>query len=154
MSCFINRSLFTQVLSLYGCWTFLKANKSLGFRTCCSSFWTCALGAGGPLNEVFCTGSAFTCTESAFFPNAAFVAGAEGVVVLEGVASLGTEGNVLESYWHCTALCLFCMSFIIWNTFTYHSVFCSLYCSLCSHRIYHLMYCLMWHSLLCLHSFY
>ena len=61
--------------------------------------------------------SAFTCTESACFAVAVVVAGAEGVVVLKGVASLGTVGIIMESYWHCTALHLFCMSFNIWNTF-------------------------------------
>ena len=75
--------------------------------------WTCAPGAGGPLHEVFCTGSAFTCTESACFAVTVVVAGVEGVVVLKGVASFGTVGIVLESYWHCTALHLFCMSFNI-----------------------------------------
>ena len=40
-------------------------------------------------------------------------AGAEGVMVLKGV----TVGVIPESYGHCTALCLFHMSFNIWNTF-------------------------------------
>ena len=60
--CFVNGSLFTEVLPLCGCWTFLKATKSPGFRTCYSSLWTCAPGAGGPLHEVFCTGNVCTCT--------------------------------------------------------------------------------------------
>ena len=116
MSCFVNGSLFTQVLPLCRCWTFLNANESLGFRTCCG-LWMCALGAGGPLHEVFCMGSAFTCTGSACFADAIVVAGADGVVVLKEVASSGTVRVVLELYWHCTALHLFHMSFSIWHTF-------------------------------------
>ena len=100
-----------------GCWTFLKANEFLGFRTCCSSLWTCALGAGGPLCEVFCMGSAFTCTGFACFSNAVVDVSAEGVVVLKGVAVSGTVGVIPESYWHCTALHLFCISLSIWNMF-------------------------------------
>ena len=69
------------------------------------------------LCEVFCMGSAFTCTESACFADTVVVAGVEGVVVLKGVAGLGTVGIVLESYWHCTALYLFHISFNIWNMF-------------------------------------
>ena len=116
MSCFINGSLFTQVLPLCRCWTFLKANESPGFRNCCSSLWTCAPGAGGPLCEVFCMGSAFACTGSACFDDAVVITGVKGVVVLKGVAGLETVGVVLESYWLCTALYLFHMSFNIWNT--------------------------------------
>ena len=116
MSCFVNGSLLTQVLPLCRCWTFLEANESLGFRTCCGNLWTCAPVAGGPLCEVFCMGSAFTCTGSACFADAVVVAGAEDVVVLKGVSVLGTVGIVLESYWHCTALHLFLMLFNIWNT--------------------------------------
>ena len=115
MSCFINGSLFTQVLPLCRCWTFLKANESLGFRTCCGSLWTCAPGAGGPLHEVFCKGSTFTCTGSACFADVIVITGAEGVVILKGVSVLGTVGIVLGSYWHCTALHLFHVSFNIWN---------------------------------------
>ena len=117
MSCFVNGSLFTQVLPLCRCWTFLKANESPGFRTCCGCLWTCALGAGGPLREVSCKGSAFTCTGSACFADAVVYAGAEGVVVLKGVAISGTVGVIPELYWHCTALCLFHMSFSIWIMF-------------------------------------
>ena len=117
MSCFINGSLFTEVLPLCGCWTFLKANVSLGFRTCCGSLWTCALGGGVPLHEVFCTGSAFTCTGFACFADVVVNADVEGVVVLKGVAISGTVGVIPESYWHCTALHFFCMSFSIWNMF-------------------------------------
>ena len=98
------------------CWTFLKANEFPGFRTCSGGLWTCAPSAGGPLHEVFCTGSAFTCAGSVCFADTV-VTGVEGVVVLKGVASSGTVGVVLESYWHCTALHLFCMLFNIWNTF-------------------------------------
>ena len=115
MSCFVNGSLFTEVLPLCGCWTFLKANESPGFRTCCGSLWTCALCAG--LHEVFCTGSAFTCTGSPCYVDVIVIAGVEGVVVLKGVASSGTVKIVLESYLHCTALHLFGMSFNIWNMF-------------------------------------
>ena len=33
MSCFVNGSLFTEVLPLCGCLTFLKANDSPGLQT-------------------------------------------------------------------------------------------------------------------------
>ena len=117
MSCFINGSLFTEVLPLCRCWNFLKANESQGFRTCCGSLWTCALGAGGPLHEVFCTGIAFTCTGFACFADTVVDAGVEGVVVLKVVAISDTVGVILELYWHCIALHLFCLSFSIWNMF-------------------------------------
>ena len=117
MSCFINGSLFTEVLPLCRCWTFLKANESLGLRTCLGGLWACARCAGGPLHEVFCTGGACTCTESTCFAVIAVIAGAEGMVVLKGVFISGTVGTVLELYWHCRALHLFCMSFRIWNMF-------------------------------------
>ena len=117
MSCLINGSLFIEVLPLCRCWTLLKANESPGFRTCCGGLWTYAPGAGGPLHEVFCMGSAFTCTGFACFADVAVIAGAEGVMVLKGVAISGTVGIVPELYWHCTALRLFHMSFSIWNTF-------------------------------------
>ena len=117
MSCLINGSLFTEVLPLCRCWTFLKANDSLGLRACCGGLWTCAPGAGGSLHEVFCMGSAFSCTGFACFAVTIIGAGAEGVVVLKGVSVSGTVGIIPELYWHCTALCLFHMSFNIWNTF-------------------------------------
>ena len=117
MSCFINGSLFTEVLPLCGCLTFLMVNESPGLKTCFSSLWTCAQCAGGPLCEVFCTGSVCTCTESTCFAVIAVIAGAEGVVVLKGVSISGTVGTILELCWHCTALHLFCMSFRIWKTF-------------------------------------
>ena len=116
MSCFINRSLFTEVLPLCRCWTFLKANKSPDLKTCFGSLWTCAQCAGGPLCEVFCTGSVCTCTEASCFAVIAVIAGADGVVVLKGVSVSGTVGTILELYWHCMALCLFHMSYIIWKT--------------------------------------
>ena len=116
-SCFVNGSLFTEVLPLCGCWTFLKANKSHGLRTCLCSLWTCAQCAGGPLHEVFCTGSACTYTESTCFAVVAVIASAEGVVVLKGVSVSGAVGTILQLYWHCTALHLFCMLPRIWNTF-------------------------------------
>ena len=94
--------------------TFLKANNSPGLRTCFGGLWTCAQCAGGPLHEVFCTG---TCTESICCTVIAVIAGAEGVVVLKGVSISGTVGTVLESYWHYMAVHLFCISFKIWNTF-------------------------------------
>ena len=100
MSCFINRSLFTEVLPLCGCWTSLKANESHDLKTCFGSLWTCAQCAGDPLCEVFCIGSACTCTGSTCF---AVIAFAEGV------------GTILELYWHCMALCLFHMSCRIWK---------------------------------------
>ena len=114
MSCFINGSLFTEVLLLCGCWTFLKANKCPGFKTYFGGLWTHAQYAGGPLHEVFC----MFCIPSACF----VVAGAEGVVVLKGVSISGTVGTVLELYWHCMALHLFCMSFRIWKTFDVWSI--------------------------------
>ena len=108
MSCFINGSLLTKVLPLCRCWTFLKANKSPGLKTCFSSLWTCAQCAGGPLHEVFVC----TCTESTC---SAVVAGAEGVVVLKGAFISGAVGTILELYWHCMALHLFQMSCRIWK---------------------------------------
>ena len=104
MSCFINGSLFTEVLPLCGCWTFLKVNESLGFRTCCNSLLTCALGVGGPLHEVFCTGSAFTCTGFACFADIAVIAGVEGVVVLKGVAISSTVGVASQEVYLPTLL--------------------------------------------------
>ena len=94
-----------------------KANESPGFKTCCGGLWTCALGAGGPICEVFCIPHAFTCTGSACFADTVIDAGAEGVVVLKGVAISGTVGVILESYWHCIAFHLFHLLFSIWNTF-------------------------------------
>ena len=127
MSCFINGSLFTEVLLLCGCWTYLKANKSPGLKTCLGSLWTCAQCAGGPLYEVFCTGSACTCTESTCFAVIAAIAGAAGVVGLKRVSISGIVSTTLQLNWHCTALHLFHMSFRIWNThLTYHLVFCIL----------------------------
>ena len=117
MSCFVNGSLFTEVLPLCGCWTFLKANESPGLRTHLSGLWACAQCAGGPLHEVFCTGSACTCTECTCYAVVALIAGVEGVVVLKGVSISGTVGTILELYWHYTALCLFYISFRIWNMF-------------------------------------
>ena len=131
MSCFVNWSLFTEVLPLYGCWTFLKANEFLSLRTCLDGLWTCAQCAWGPLHEVFCTGCACTCTESTYFAVVALIAGVEGVVVLKGVSVSSTVGTVLELYWYCMALHLFCVSFRIWNTLMYHLVCHSLYPSLC-----------------------
>ena len=116
MSSFINKSLFTEVLLLCRCWTFLEANDSPGLRTCFGGLWTCAQCAGGPLHEVFYTGSVCTFTESTCCAVVAVVAGVEGVVVLKGVSISGTMGTILELYWHCMALCLFHMSFSIWNT--------------------------------------
>ena len=110
MSCFINGTLFTEVLPLCRCWTFLKANESPDLRTCFGGLWTCAQCAGGPLCEVFCT----FCIPSACF---VVIAGAEGVVVLKGVSVSGTVGTIHEFYWHCMALHLFCMSFRIWKMF-------------------------------------
>ena len=109
--------LFTEVLPLCRCWTFLKAYESPGLRTLGSGLWTCAPGAGGSLPEVFCMGSAFICTGSACFAVAIVVTGTEGVVVLKGVADFRTVRIVLELYWHCTTLCLFYMSPSIWNVF-------------------------------------
>ena len=116
MSCYVNGSLFTEVLPLCGCWTFLKTNKSPGLQTSFGSLWTCAQCAGGPLSEVFCTGSACTCTESTHFAVIAIVAGVEDLVVLKGVSVSGAVGTVLGLYWHlqdledvgCTIQCTAC----------------------------------------------
>ena len=130
MSCFINGSLFTEVLPLCRCWTFLKANESLGLRTYLGSLWTCAECAGGPLCEVFCTGSACTCTESTCFTVISVIAGVEGVAVLKGVSVSGAVGT----YWNCTGT--------VW-------LFVFSVCHLGSgtHLTYHLVYCLLYHSL-------
>ena len=114
MSCFVTGNLFTEVLPLCGCLTFLKANDSPGLQTCFGGFWTCAQCAGSPLCEVFTC----TCTGSACFAVIAVVAGAEGVVVLKGVLFSGTVctvGIVLELYWYCMALCLCHRSCRIWK---------------------------------------
>ena len=103
---FLNGSLWVQTLIIVRYDKLLNVTSHLGTKYSVSVFC-----------EVFCMGSAFTCTGSACFAYAVVMAGVEGVVVLKGVASLGTVGVVLDSYWHCTALCLFCMSFNIWNTF-------------------------------------
>ena len=115
MSCFINGSLFTEVFPLCRCWTFLKANNSPGLRTYFGGLWTCAQCAGGPLHEVYCTGSVCTCTESTCYAVVPIIAGAEGVVVLKDVSISDIVGTILELYWRCTALCLFHISFRIWN---------------------------------------
>ena len=122
MSCFVIGSLFTEVLPLYGCLTFLKANKSPGLRTCFSGLWTYVQCIGGPLHEVFCTQSALICAESTCFAVIALVADAEGVVVLKGVSISGAVSTVLELYWHCMTLHLLCILFRIWNTFDVQSV--------------------------------
>ena len=133
MSCFINGSLFTQVLPLCGCWTFLKANESLGFRTWGGGLLTCALDAGGPFHEVFCTGSAFTCTGPICFAVAIVGARVEGVVVLKGDVDSRIVGIVLESHWLCTASCCFHMSPNIWKTLDvpFNVPFTVLYLFLC-----------------------
>ena len=115
MSCFINGSLFTEVLPLCRCWTFLKANESPGLRTCFGGLWTCAQCVGGPLHEVFCIPHAPTCTGFACCTVTVVAAHVEGVVVLKGVSVSGTVGTILELYWHCMALCLFHLSFSIWK---------------------------------------
>ena len=43
---------------------FLKDNNTPGLKTCFDGLWTCAQFAGGPLSEVFSTGSACTYTGS------------------------------------------------------------------------------------------
>ena len=110
MSCFVNGSMFTKVLPLCGCLTFLKANDSPGLQTGIVDLWTYAQCAGGPLREVFlcmCTGS--TCF--------VVVAGVEGVVVLKEVSrcvicAIFIVCTVLELYWYC-----FChKSCRIWKT--------------------------------------
>ena len=53
MSCFVIGSLFTKVLPLCRCLTFLKANNSPGLQTGIVDLWKCAQCAGGPLHEVF-----------------------------------------------------------------------------------------------------
>ena len=72
-----------------GCWTFLKANESLGFRTFCGGLWTCAPGAGGPLHEVFCMGNVCACTGFACFVVTIVSAVLDGVVVLKGDSNSG-----------------------------------------------------------------
>ena len=88
MSCFINGgSLFTEVLPLSRCWTFLKATDSPGLWTHFRGLWTCAHSAGGPLHEVFHTGN--VCTGFA----CVVIIGAgplEGVVVLKGAFDSGS----------------------------------------------------------------
>ena len=84
--------------------------RLLSLRTCFGSLWTCALGAGGPLHEVFCMGNACTCTESACIIVIVIGAVSEGVVVLKG------EADSLFLHWLCIALCHFHMSPNIWNT--------------------------------------
>ena len=125
MLCFINGSLFTEILPLCGCWTFLKANKSLGFRTCCSSLWTCVLVAVGQLHEVFCTGSAFTCTGFACFADVAVITGAEELLSLA----------LWELYQNHTGTVLhfaFSICHLVSETHTTHClVYHSLYHSLC-----------------------
>ena len=117
MSCFINGSLFTEVLPLCGCLTFLKANDSPGLQTYFIDLRTCAQCAGGPLHEVFLC----TCTGSAIFAVIAVIAGAEGVVVLKGVSIcavfiVGTVlGTVLGLYWYCMVLCFCHRSCRIWK---------------------------------------
>ena len=110
-SCFVNGSLFTEVLLLCGCWTFLKATESPGLRTCCSGLWTCALGAGGPLCEVFCMGNVCACTGFTCLLVAVI-----GAVFLEGVVVLKGEANSGFLHWLCTTCCRFHMSPNIWNT--------------------------------------
>ena len=97
LPCFVNGSLFTEVLPLCGCWTFLKAKESPGLKTCFCSLWTCAQCAGVPLREVFC----MFCIPSACL---VVIAGAECVVVLKGVFISGATGTILELYWHCMTL--------------------------------------------------
>ena len=107
MSCFVNGSLFTKVLPLCGCLTFLKANDSSGLQTRIVDLWTCAQCAGGPLHEVFlCTCIGSTC----FVVITVVVAGVEGVVVLKEVSSCAicaifivctVLGTVLGLYLYC-----------------------------------------------------
>ena len=103
--------MFTEVLLLCGCWTFLKANKSPGFRTCCSSLWTCAPGAGGPLNEVFCIENVCACTGFA-----CLLITVVGAVFLKGVVVLKAKVNSGFLHLLYTACCHFSMSPNIWNT--------------------------------------
>ena len=160
-ACFINGSLFTEVLPLCRCLTFLKANESPGLKTCFRGLWTCAQCAGGPLHEVFCAGSACTCTESTCFAVIALIAGAEGVVVLKGVSVSGTVGTVLELYWNCTALHHFQMSFRIWKTFDVQSIWSGILLPVLFPVLaweipaaYHVTYHVQYHSLFCLHLLY
>ena len=79
----LSMGVFTEVLPLCGCLTFLKANDSPGSQTGIVDLWMCAQCTGGPLHEVFlcmCTGS--TCF--------VVIAGVEGVMVLK---------EVFEWYW-------------------------------------------------------
>ena len=110
MSCFVNGSLFTEVLLLCGCLTFLKAYNSPGLQTCFGGLWTCTQCAGVPLHEVFMC----TCTGSTCFAVVAVIAGGEGVVGLKGV-SICAVGTVLELYWYCMALHFSHRSCTIWK---------------------------------------
>ena len=82
-----------------------------GFRTCCSSLWTCAPGAGHPLHEVSCTGNVCACTGFACFVVTIVSAVLEGVVIL--------KGDSYSGFLHllCIVFCCFHMSPNIWNTF-------------------------------------
>ena len=118
MSSFVNGSLFTKVLPLCGCLTFLKANNSPALQTGIVDLWTYAQCAGGPLHEVFlCTCTGLIC----FVVVTLVIASAEVVVVLKEVSGCAicaifvvctVLGTVLELYWYC-----FChKSCRIWKT--------------------------------------
>ena len=83
MSCLVNGSLFTEVLPLCGCLTFLKANDSPGLQTWTVGWWTCIQCPSSALHEV----SGGTCTGLAYFVVVLPVVAVEGVVVLKEVTN-------------------------------------------------------------------
>ena len=70
--------------------------------TCCGSLWTCALGAGGPLHEVFCMRNVCACAGFA-----CFVVAVISAVLLEGVVVLKGDSHSGFSHWLCIACCHF-----------------------------------------------
>ena len=100
MSCFINWSLFTEVLPLCWCLTFLKANNSPGLQTWIVELWTCAQCASGALCKVsWCTCTGLTC----FVVIVSVIADAEDVVVLKEATGC--------------AICVVCAIFVVCNVF-------------------------------------
>ena len=97
MSCFVNGSLFTEVLPLCGCLTFLKANNSPGLQTRTVGWWTCIQCSRSALHEV----SGCTCTGLTCFIVILPVVSVEGVVVqkeVTGCAMFCTMWVVLEGF--------------------------------------------------------
>ena len=121
MSCFIKGSLFTEVLPLCGCLTFLKANKSPGLKTSFGSLWTCAQCAVGPLCEEFaCAFTESTCSHS----------------WCRGCG--GPERSF--RFWHCGHYTRIVLALYGSSSFPAvsgkHWMYCPVY-----HSLYHLLYC-------------